>query len=121
MKALDVDVMQSKHIRCTPAVEKGKTYKWNEITCKVLVVEPWARYSKIGESFESSVKFEDKKMVFGTYYGISYALQSKFLGCWQWWSITLLILLIIAVVGAAIFFVMQKKGGKKEVPKKSSK
>ena len=124
MKANDIDIIKKLRIRCDVALENGKTYKWKDITCTLAMLNIWERYSHIDESFESYVIFNENKAQFIGYLPTSYLLQSKFLGCWQWWSITLLVLLILIVIAVILFFVIpssSKSKDKKEIPKKASK
>ena len=124
MKAGDIDIIKRLRIRCSVSLENGKTYKWKDITCTLAMLNIWERFSHIDESFESSVSFKGEKIQFNGYLPVTYDLQSKFLGCWQWWSITLLVLLILIVIAVILFFVLKpssKSKDKKEVPKKASK
>ena len=118
--------MKNRKVICTPELSEGKAYSLKDVTCKVLMVNLWSSMAdRLGKTFDGVVEFSgnedegERFMKFKADSYMTYKRVSTFLGCWEWWSITLLILgIIIVIVGivfCTIYFTSKKS---KTVPKK---
>ena len=105
------------HIICNPAISTGKKYSFKDVKCTILGLNPWSMYSNFEEQ-KGTVVFADNKIKFSLDGGIGYAKQSSFLGCWQWWSITLLVLVIVIVIVVIVLLIVKKKPSMKKKGKK---
>ena len=126
MKSSNTEALANRRIICTPAAKQGKTYKWSDITCTMFKVDFWSSYRKRlnGDAFDSVVSFDNEQLHFSAEMVGSYKKESSFLGCWEWWAITLLVIGIIVVIALIVFLIVffaTGKKGKKAVVKKSKK
>ena len=123
-KSPDVEELERRKVICTPKADEGKTYSLKDITCKILMINIWSDVQKnLGYTSEGYVIFEgneeERTLYFQKDIYKKYNKVSSFLGCWEWWSITLLILGIIIVIALIVFLTIKftsKKG--KSMPKK---
>ena len=116
-KVNDLNHLSKFHITCTPAVSTGKKYSFKDVKCTILGINPWTKYTLIDENQKGTVKFADNAMSFSLDVG-AYTKQSSFLGCWQWWSITLLVLVIVIVIVVIVLLIVKKKPSMKKKGKK---
>lgn len=124
IKSSDLSEMENRKVICTPKLSEGKTYDLKDVTCKILGINFWsATQENIGRTREGFVLFdgseEERTFRFDVDIFKTYKRTSTFLGCWEWWSITLLIVgiivIIAAIVGVTIFLTKKKS---KNMPKK---
>ena len=124
IESSDITEMENRKVICTPKLSEGKTYDLKEVTCKILNINYWsATQRNIGVTREGFILFdgseEEKTFRFDVDIFKTYKRVSTFLGCWEWWSITLLIVGIIVIIAAivGITIVLTKKKSK-NMPKK---
>ena len=113
--------MSKYHITCNPSISQGKKYSFKDVECGIYGLNPWSRYSKLDQDQKGTIVFADNTMKFSLEYNIAYTKQSSFLGCWQWWSITLLVLVIIIVIVVIVLLIVKKPSLKKKGTKGKGK
>ena len=123
-KTSDVDELEKRKVICTPKADEGKTYSLKDITCKILMINIWSDAQKnLDQTSEGYVVFdgteEERTLYFQKDIYKKYNKVSSFLGCWEWWSITLLILGIIIIIALIVFLTIKlTKKNSKAMPKK---
>ena len=109
MKVNKLSALTQFHISCNQELEAGKTYSLDDIHCEFLGIGLWDRYSHIGQTNLSTVRFSDDQLWFSLESGMPYPKKNNFFGCWEWWGITLLILLIVLVFADVIWLIIWKR------------
>lgn len=124
IKSSDTDTLASRKVVCTPAIKEGKTYSLKDMTCKLFVADLWAVYrDSLDKEVEDDVIFEgseeSRTMFFPRDSLKKYTKVSNFLGCWEWWSITLLILgIIVVIILIVVITISVSKKKSKKMPKR---
>lgn len=119
----DLETLSNRKVSCTPAIKEGKAYSLKDVTCKALMINLWKSYSdRLDKTYEGKVVFggteDERTMYFLADSLVNYKKVSNFLGCWEWWSITLLIIGIILVIGIIVYVTIILTNKKSKMPKK---
>lgn len=116
VKSNDVNTLESLHITCVPALQKGKTYSWSEVTCKLVIFDFGSAYrDAIGKQYSGYITFTDNNSGIRTMTGstgfssfLAYSRTSSFGGCWSWWMILIIVLVILIIIAIVVALILKK-------------
>lgn len=129
VKTDDPQTMDKMAVTCVPQLSKGKTYSWEDVSCKFLLFDIGAAYrSNLGKQYSGYLKFSDNDSGIRTMTGstglsafVGYSRISSFGGCWTWWGILIIVLVIIIIIALVVLLILKFGKGKGKSSKKSTK